>query len=133
NEDEFPAFAAKTDAVANHALAEHSGKFRREIAHLVGVREEHEVRLGGFDDLLERGAKTVGSVGVEYVVLDEEHFSDVLGGDFHGKRGYTFANDRGANRARSSRGNLLRRYERLKTGVVPFALALFGNDEDFHG
>jgi hypothetical protein len=59
HENEFAAFVAVTDAVADHALAEHGGKFRGEIAHLIGVRKQHQVRFRGVDDLLERNAIAV--------------------------------------------------------------------------
>jgi hypothetical protein len=63
HEHEFAGVVAITDTIANHAFAERRGKFRREIAHLVGVREEYEIRRCGLDHLLERDGVTVGRVG----------------------------------------------------------------------
>ena len=84
DKDEFAGFVAVADAVADHAFAELSGELGREVADLIGVREENQIGLGGLDDLLERDAVTVGRVGFQQVVLDEENFGDVFGGEFIG-------------------------------------------------
>src|SRR6266852_5538255 len=49
--------AAIADAIANHAFAEHGSELRREVAHLVRVWKQNQIRLGAFDDLFQRDAK----------------------------------------------------------------------------
>ncbi len=78
HENKFAAFVAVANAVADHALAEHGRKFGREVAYLIGVREKDEVRLGGLDHLLEGDAVSIGRVGFEQIVLNEQDFRDVL-------------------------------------------------------
>src|SRR4029077_6605447 len=72
-------------------------------------------------------------VGFEQIVFDLEDFGDVFGGEFVGECGYAFADDSGADRAGSVRRNLLGGRQSFKAGIVPLALAEFGDDEDFHG
>jgi len=55
------------------------------------------------------------------------------GGKLVCKRAHAFADYERADCARSVLGDLLRGGERLEARVVPLALALFGEDEDFHG
>src|SRR5262249_4655381 len=93
DEDELATFAAAADAVANHALAEHGGEFRCKVADLISVREEHEVRLDGFDDLFKSNAKAIGSISVQQVMLDQQNFGDIFSGDFRSEPGDTFADD----------------------------------------
>ena len=54
HENEFAVFVAVRDAVADHAFIKRRGELGREIADLIGVREQHQVGLGGFDHLAER-------------------------------------------------------------------------------
>ena len=132
DKDEFAGFVAVADAVADHAFAELSGELGSEVADLIGVREEDQVGLGGFDDLLQRDAVTVGRVGFQQVVFDEENFGHVFGREFVREAGNTFSNDQAADCAGRIRSNLLRGGERFEAGVVPLALALFGDDQNFH-
>ena len=66
------------------------------------------------------------------VVLDLDDFGDIFGGEFGRERVEGFADDKGADGARSVRGDLLSGGERFEAGVVPLALAKFSDDEDFH-
>jgi hypothetical protein len=132
DEDELAAFILVGDAVADHSLPQHRGEFRREVADLIGVREENEIRLRGLDDLLERDAVAVGRVVFEQVVLDEQNFSNVFGGEFVSEGRDTFANDERGDGAAGVFRDVLRRCECFEAGVVPLVLALLGDDEDFH-
>jgi hypothetical protein len=62
HENQLAAFVAIANAVANHAFAEHGGKLGREVANLVGVREEHQIGLSGVDDLRESCAVSIWRV-----------------------------------------------------------------------
>ncbi len=97
------------------------------------MRKEHQVRLGRFDDLLQRQAIAVGRVVLQQVMLHEQNFRDILRREFVRERRHAFADHGRADRARRRRGDLLRRHQRLEAGVVPLALPLLGNDEYFHG
>ncbi len=41
-------------AIANHPLAERCSKLRRKIAHLIGMRQQHEIGLRLLDNLCQR-------------------------------------------------------------------------------
>ncbi len=93
DENKFVAFFAEADAVGDHALAEHGGEFGSEVAHLIGVREQNQIGLGGLDDLRQSEAVAVGRVGFEQIVLDEQNFGDIFGGQVFGEIGDAFAED----------------------------------------
>src|SRR6266849_1554667 len=65
-------------------------------------------------------------------MLDEQHLGNVFRGELVGKPGDAFANHQSAHRAGGILRDLLRRGERLEAGVVPLALAVFRDDQDFH-
>ena len=133
DENEFAAFAAVADAVANHSFAEQRREFRRKIADLIRMREQDEIGLRGFDDLLERDAISVWSVVGEQFIFDGENFRDGFSCEFARKCANAFAKNNRTDSAGSSARNLLRGGERFETGVIPLALTMFGDDEDFHG
>ena len=56
HENELSVFVAIADAVADHALAQRCGELRREIAHLIGVRQQNKIGLGLRDHLSQRDA-----------------------------------------------------------------------------
>ena len=58
------------DAVTDHALAERRGQLRREIAHLIRVRQQDQIRLRLRDNLPERERVSVRRVRSEQIVLD---------------------------------------------------------------
>src|SRR5260370_965679 len=70
NENEFAALEFVADAVADHAFAQHRRQLRRKVTYLVGMRKQDQIRLGGFDDLLQRHAKTIRRVSFEQIMLD---------------------------------------------------------------
>ena len=43
HEDQVAVFVAVADAVADHSLAERGGQLRREVAHLIGVRQQNQI------------------------------------------------------------------------------------------
>ncbi len=55
----------KADAVADHSFAKHGRKFGREIADLVGMREQDQIWLRGFDDLFQYRAKAIRCVALK--------------------------------------------------------------------
>src|SRR2546425_6907839 len=67
NEDEFPAFLAIADAVADHALAKRGREFRREVTHLIRVRKQNQIRLRRDDDLLQRHAISIWRIRLEQI------------------------------------------------------------------
>ncbi len=71
---------AVTDAVADHALAEHGREFWREVAHLVGVRKQNQIRAGGFDYLFQRHAISIRRIRFEQIMFDAQNFGDVFRG-----------------------------------------------------
>ena len=60
------------------------GELGREIADLIGVREQDQVGFRGFDHLAEREREAVGRVFFEQVVFDGEDFVELVGGEFVG-------------------------------------------------
>jgi hypothetical protein len=93
----------------------------------------NKTKSGLADDLLQREAIAIGRIAIEQVVLDQQNFRDVFAGQLISESRDALSNDYGADCARRGRCNLLRGYQRFETCVVPFALALLGDDEDFHG
>ena len=128
----MPTVVAISDAIANHAPAQRSRQLGREVAHLIGVRHENQIGLGLRDGLGQRQRKTVRSVFLEQVVLDQQHFGPCGGRQLIGKRANAFAGDSGGQAAAGFRGNLLRGGQGLKAGRIPLAFALFGDDQDIH-
>src|SRR6266481_1087838 len=80
HEHEFAAVIAVADAIANHALAEHGRELWREVAYLIRMRKQNQIRVGAFDHLLQRRAKTIWRVGFEQVVLYTQNFRDIFRG-----------------------------------------------------
>ena len=76
-------------------LPHRRGQLRREIAHLIGVRQQHEIRLRAFDHLAQRDAIAVRRVFLEQIVLDQQDFVELLAGQFVGKRRDAFADHHG--------------------------------------
>ncbi len=95
HKNQLAVFVAVADAIADHALAERRGQLRREIAHLIGVRQQDQIGLGLRDGLLQRVRVSVRRVGGEQIVLDEQNFVELGGGEFIGQRGHAFADDDG--------------------------------------
>ena len=52
SEDELAAFVLESDAVANNGTSHGRRKLRDEIAHLVGVRHQYELRLLGAEEIV---------------------------------------------------------------------------------
>src|SRR4029077_18599928 len=51
DKNQFAAFTAEADAIANHSLPEYGGEFGGEVADLIGVRKEDEIGFCRFDYL----------------------------------------------------------------------------------
>ena len=68
---------AIADRVADHAFAERCGQLRREVAHLVSVRQQDQIGLRLRDGLLQRDCVPVRSVRGEQIVLDQQNFIEL--------------------------------------------------------
>src|SRR5882762_5969262 len=131
-ENELAALVAVADAVADHAFGEHGRKFRCEVAHLVRVRKQNQIRLRRFDDLLQCHAISIRRIRFEQIMLDAQNFRDVFSRQLVRERRHTLPNHQRAHRARRILRNLLRRGQCFKTRVIPLALPLFGHYQNFH-
>ena len=78
-----PDVAAALDrhAVGDERALHARGQRRREVARLVGVRQEHALGLLGRDQLREREHEAVGGVVLQRGIVDDDDFGDVGGGD----------------------------------------------------
>ena len=74
------------NAIANHPLAKRCGQFRREIAHLISVRQQDQIGLSLRDGLLERNRISVRRVRCEQIVFDKQHFIEIHCRQFIGQR-----------------------------------------------
>src|SRR5439155_10221926 len=72
------ALESVTNAVADHAFAEHGREFGSKVANLVGVGEQNQIRLGTFHYLFQRDAIAVRRVRFEQVMFDGQDFGDVF-------------------------------------------------------
>ncbi len=97
HENRRAGFHAKADRVADQHLIEPRGQLRREIAHLVGVREEHNRRIDFADQLLERGRVAVGRVGCQQRMFDSVDPVQLLASQFTGERGNSLPRHRCRN------------------------------------
>ncbi len=131
DENQFAVFVAVADAIANHSFLHGSREFGSEVAHLVGVRQENEFGLGGFDYLAQGERETVRRVLFEQIVFGEQHFVELEAGEIIGEWRDAFADYDGGECAAGLLDDLLGGGERLEADGIPFAFALFG-DEDFH-
>ena len=84
HENQFAVFVAIADAIANHSFLHGSRELGSEVAHLVGVRQENEVGLGGFDRLAQGERETVRRVLFEQIVFGEQHFVELEAGEIIG-------------------------------------------------
>src|SRR5207302_6123822 len=56
HENELATLVAVTNAVADHAFAEHGREFGSKVANLIGVGKQNQIGLGAFDYLFQRDA-----------------------------------------------------------------------------
>ena len=75
-------FFLVADAVADYRASHGSGQLGDEIAHLVGVRHEHQLWLPGRKELLERGGERVGRVALQLRGFYGIHLGQFLAGNF---------------------------------------------------
>ncbi len=93
-EQQLAAFVLVADGVADERAVQRGGKLGSEVAHLVGVRHQHQSRLLLLDELLERRDEAVGSVGLQLCRLQVVDLRDFLAGDFFGDLADAVARDR---------------------------------------
>ena len=133
HEDEFAVLVAIADAVADHALAQQGGELGSEIAHLVGVRKENQIGFGAIRSPAQGERRIRRRVVFEQVVFDEQNFGEFLAASSSASGATPLPMTRRVRRAVRVLGDLLRGNQRFEADVVPFAFALFGDDENFHG
>ena len=75
-EEQLVAIFFVADAVADGGASHRGREFGDEVAHLIGVRHQHQLGLLGGDELFERGGEGVGSVGLELRRLDRVNLGD---------------------------------------------------------
>src|SRR5215212_3560817 len=80
-ETNLPAVSFRADAIADERLAKTRRKLRSKVAHLVGVREENEVRIDLFDYLLHGVGVCVRSVVSEFWIRGADDFLHVVTGN----------------------------------------------------
>src|SRR5580698_10006215 len=124
-EDELSAFAFEADAIADDGASHGSRKLGNKVADLVGVRHQDELRLLGFEELLEGGGEGVGGVGLEFRGFDVVDLRDLLGGNFGGQGGHAGADHDGFESPAGGGGYGLAGGNRLPGDAVEFAFALF--------
>ena len=120
------------DAVADHSFLHGRGKLRREITHLIRVRQQHEIRFRAFDHLPQRERVCVRRVLREQIVFDQKNFVELVAGKLVAERGNALADDDAGERGFCLPGDLLRGGKRLKADFVPLSVALLGDQENFH-
>ena len=128
SEGQLSVFVLEADAVADHGASHGGGEFRDEIAHLIGVRHEHELGLFRGEELFERGGEGVGSVGLELRRLDGVDFRDLFPGYFCGQRADAGADYGGFEGPSGGGGEGLARGDSFPGDAVEFGFALFDDD-----
>ena len=83
-EQQLAALVLVADGVADEGAIQGRGQLGGEVAHLVGVRHQHQLGLLLLDEAFQRRHKAVGSIGLELGRLEVVHLRDALGGNFVG-------------------------------------------------
>ena len=112
--------------VGHERASEPGGERRREVARLIGVRQEHQRGRFLVDERRERRDVAVGRVLGERRRVDDDDLRDVGGGEL--RRGRVDARPEHRDPDRSA--GLLRRGDRLPRGAIQLPVALLGDDED---
>ena len=86
DENQLSIFMPVADAIANHSLAQRGRELRREVAHLVCVWEEDQIRLRRFDHLTQCNRKPIRRVFFKQVVFDQQNFVELKAGQLVRKR-----------------------------------------------
>src|ERR1700680_4398185 len=86
-ENEFAVFVFETDAIADHRPPHSRSQFRNKVAHLIGVRHQHKLRLFGGEHLFERGGEGVRRVRLELRRFDGVDLCHLLRCAFGGDGG----------------------------------------------
>ena len=121
---------ADGDHVADEHLAEARGKRRSEVAHLVGVRENHLRGAFLLDELLESDRVAVGRVGRQQRMLDADDPGHRFGRGF-GRQRFRVRADHGACSAWFSlRGKMLAGGQGFPTGAAYAAVAFFQDNQN---
>ena len=81
-EDQLAAFILESDAIADDCASHRSRQLGNEVAHLIGMRHQDQLRLLGCQELLQRRGEGVRRVRLEFRRLDRINFRDFLRGNF---------------------------------------------------
>ena len=129
-EEQLAVFVLEADAVADDGASHGGGELGDEVAHLIGVRHQHQLRLLRGEELFERGGEGIGRVGLELRRFDRIDLRDFLGRDFGGEGRRVCPDDGGFESPAGGRGDGLSGGDRLPGDAVQFAFALFDDYED---
>ena len=132
HEYQFAAIDAVRDHVAHQHTIERRRQFGREVAHLVGVREQHHIRFGLRDELLQRGGIAVRRVVFQQIVVDGVDFLQLLRRQFRRQCADPLPDDGRGYRLVQLACELLGGGQRLERHAIPGAAALFQDSQDAH-
>src|SRR5438552_6895514 len=118
------------NAVADYGSLHGSSQLGNKIAHLIGMRHEHQLRLYRFEELLQPGSKRVRRIRVESRRFDVVNFSNLLACYFICKAPNTAANNRGLKWPASFGSECLSCSYRFPRDTVQFAFALLDYHQD---
>ena len=124
-ENEFAVFVLETDAIADHRPPHSRSQFRNKVAHLIGVRHQHKLRLFGGEHLFERGGEGVGRIRLKLWRFDGVNLYHLLRCDFGGDRGSAGTNHGGLQNPARSGGDSLAGGDGLPGDAVELTFALF--------
>src|SRR5207244_12444249 len=104
------------------------GQLGSEVAHLIGMRHEHQLRLHRFEELLQPGSERVWSIRFEFRRCDVVNFSSFLACYVIRKAPNAAANNRRLKWPAGFGSERLSRGSRFPRDTVQSASALF----DYH-
>src|SRR6185312_16149593 len=129
-EDQLVTIFAEANGVTNKRALKRRGELGSKVAHLVGVRHQHQSRLFLVDEVFESGDNTIRLVPGQLGRVDHGDLGQLFGGDFLGNTGDAAAKESSLNRGAGFSGNGLRGRNRLHGNAVQLAFTLFSNYKD---
>src|SRR5580704_9434478 len=123
-------FMLEAHAVADHCSFHSRDELGDKVAHLVGVRHEHELRLLRCQELFERYGESIGSVRLELRRLNRINLRNFFRRDFRSDRSGTGADYRAFESPSGGGCDRLSRRDGLPGNAIQLAFALLDNDQD---
>ena len=114
-------------AVADDTASELRGQLRREIAYLVGMRHEHQLRLLLGDEMLERGGERIRRVALQRRRIHRVDLCQLFPRDLSSERSNPATHYSGFHCPAHVRGDRLPGRDRLPGNPVQLALLLLDN------